>query len=61
VEYSFLFPGFVNPKKSLPNSNIFIAKWKGFGCVTEGRVVAYLKNGRKVHGTFDLCAVQEKT
>jgi hypothetical protein len=61
VEYSFLAPGFVNPKKSLPNSNIFITKWKGFGCVTQAQVVAYLKNGKKVYGSFDLCKVQERT
>lgn len=61
VEYSFIAPGFVNPKKSLPDSNIFIAKWRGFGCVTEAHVVVYLKNGKKVYGTFDLCDVQNKT
>ncbi len=61
VEYSFIAPGFINPKRSLPDSNIFIVKWRGFGCVTDARVVAYLKDGHQVYGKFDLCKVQEKT
>jgi hypothetical protein len=29
--------------------------------VTQAQVVAYLKNGKKVFGSFDLCRVQERT
>jgi len=60
VEYWFDHPSFTNPKKSEAGSSIFLANWKGYGCIPNARVKAFLKNGSTVEAPFDLCAAQKK-
>ena len=60
VEYWFDHPSFVNPKRSEAGSNIFIANWRGYGCIRTARAKAFLKSGGVVEAPFDLCEVQGK-
>ncbi|MEO8359553.1 MAG: C1 family peptidase [Vicinamibacteria bacterium] len=58
VGYYFDHPTFKhNPQRSLPNSSVFLAEWRGYGCVTNAWLVAHLKDGRDVRADFDFCAV----
>jgi Papain family cysteine protease len=61
VEYSFNHPTFVNPKRSVPLSSIFLANWNGWGCVDDATVKAFLSNGRQVSAKFNLCTVVART
>ena len=58
TEYWFNHPSFTNPKNSIAGSNIFIAKWQGYGCINDAKVIAFMKDGRKIEAPFDLCAAQ---
>ena len=60
VEYWFNHPSFTNPKKSIVGSSIFIAKWQGYGCINDAKVVAFMKDGSKIEAPFDLCAAQTR-
>ena len=60
VEYWFDHPSFTNPKRSIEQSNVFIAKWSGYGCIPNARVIAFLKDGGKMEARFDLCAAQAR-
>ena len=60
VEYWFNHPSFTNPKKSIAGSSIFIAKWQGYGCINDAKVVAFMKDGSKIEAPFDLCAAQTR-
>lgn len=60
VEYWFNHPSYTNPKRSMTGSSIFIAKWRGYGCITDAKVIAFLKDGTKLEAPFDLCAAQTR-
>lgn len=60
VEYWFNHPSFVNPKRSEKSSNIFIANWRGYGCIEDAKVVVFLKSGQNLEAPFDLCAAQRR-
>ena len=57
VDYYFNHPSFKNPKHSEAGSNIFLAKWNGYGCVESAYVVAKLTSGKRVRADFDFCEV----
>lgn len=56
VEYEFDHPTFINPKKSIPQSSIFLAQWKGWGCVDRAKVTAVLTDESRVQSDFNFCA-----
>jgi hypothetical protein len=56
VEYEFDHPTFINPKRSIPQSSIFLAQWKGWGCVDRAKVTAVLTDGSRVQSDFNFCA-----
>jgi Papain family cysteine protease len=60
VEYWFNHPTFRNPKRSVEGSNIFIAKWSGYGCISDAKAIVTLKDGSKVEAPFDLCDAQRR-
>ena len=60
VEYWFNHPTFVNPKRSTNGSSIFLATWRGYGCINDAKVVAFMKDGSKLEAPFDLCAAQQR-
>lgn len=60
VEYWFNHPSYSNPKRSVKDSSIFLATWRGYGCIADAKVVAFLKNGSKMEAPFDLCGAQTK-
>lgn len=60
VEYWFNHPTFKNPKKSISGSSIFIAKWQGYGCINDAKVIAFMKDGSKLEAPFDLCEAQTR-
>ena len=60
AEYWFNHPSFTNPKRSIKGSNIYIAKWRGYGCISNAKVIVHLKSGGKLEAPFDLCAAQRK-
>ena len=58
VGYWFLHWTFKhNPQTSLPNSSVFLAQWRGYGCVDKAYLIAHLKNGRAIRADFDFCKV----
>lgn len=59
VEYYFLGGNFKNPKRSIANSSVFLAEWKGVGCVPNAYLIARLKDGRNVKAEFNFCKVVE--
>lgn len=60
VEYWFNHPTFANPKRSIKDSSIHIAKWRGYGCINDAHLIAHLKDGRRIKAPFDLCAAQQR-
>lgn len=60
AQYWFNHPSFKNPKHSISGSNIFIAKWSGYGCINDAKVIVFLKDGTQMEAPFDLCAVQSR-
>jgi hypothetical protein len=57
VDYYFLHPTFRNPKHSEPGSSIFLAQWKGWGCIDEAYLIAKTKSGHQIRADFDFCEV----
>jgi hypothetical protein len=57
VSYKFLDKTFKHPIEANLGSNIFLAQWRGYGCVDKAVLTATLTNGDVVHADFDFCAV----
>lgn len=58
VGYWFLHWTFKhNPQKSQQNSSVFLAQWRGYGCVDKAYLIAHLKNGQPIRVDFDFCKV----
>ncbi len=60
VEYYFNHPTFFNPQRPAPDSNVFLASWKGYGCVREAEVRAFMTSGETLSAPFDLCVIWDK-
>lgn len=61
VEYYFNHPSFINPKRSIPGSSIFMTEWTGHGCVHDAYLVAKLKDKTRIRANFNFCAVLAKS
>lgn len=61
VEYSFHHPSFINPKIADKTSSIFLASWRGWGCVDDAEVTAFLRTGGAVTVKFNFCTVVART
>jgi hypothetical protein len=60
VGYYFEDPTFKhNPQQSQLGSSIFLAQWRGYGCVDKAHLIAHLKNGRAIRADFDFCKLTE--
>lgn len=58
VDYYFQHPTFKhNPQQSLPGSTVFLAEWRGYGCVDEAYLIAKLVDGRSIRSDFNFCEV----
>ena len=60
VEWWFNHPTFFNPKRPVDDSNVFLATWKGYGCITDAEVRVRLKTGEQMRVGFDLCDIWDK-
>jgi cathepsin K len=60
VDYYFNHPTFKhNPQTSQGGSSVFLAQWRGYGCVFDAHLVAHLKDGSDVRANFDFCQVSQ--
>jgi hypothetical protein len=58
VDYYFQHPTFKhNPQRSFPGSTVFLAEWRGYGCVDEAYLIAKLMDGRSIRSNFNFCEV----
>jgi hypothetical protein len=58
VEYYFLHKTFKhNPQRSIARSSVFLAQWRGYGCVDEAYLIARLRSGQSVRSDFNFCSV----
>ncbi|MCR9269948.1 MAG: C1 family peptidase [Hyphomonadaceae bacterium] len=60
VEYYFYHPTFFNPKRPVADSNVFLATWKGYGCIENAEVKVVLKTGEELSAPFNLCTIWDR-
>jgi|GEM_PF-6049753 len=60
VEYYFYHPTFFNPKLPVDDSNVFLATWKGYGCIENAEVKVQLKTGEELAAPFNLCTIWDR-
>jgi len=60
TEYYFYHPTFSNPKKPVEDTNVFLASWKGYGCIENAEVKVTLTSGEQLTAPFDLCSIWDR-
>ena len=60
AEYYFYHPTFFNPKRPVADSNVFLATWKGYGCIEDAEVKVTLKSGTQLSAPFSLCTIWDR-
>ena len=60
TEYYFYHPTFFNPKRPVEDSNVFLATWKGYGCIENAEVKVTLKSGAQLSAPFSLCQIWDR-
>ena len=60
AEYYFYHPTFSNPKRPVADSNVFLAAWKGYGCIENAEIKVRLKTGETVSAPFNLCTIWDR-
>ena len=60
AEYYFYHPTFFNPKRPVEDSNVFLATWKGYGCIENAEVKVTLKSGTQLSAPFSLCTIWDR-
>ncbi len=60
AEYYFYHPTFSNPKLPVEDTNVFLAAWKGYGCIENAEVKVILKSGEEVSAPFNLCTIWDR-
>ena len=60
VDYYFLHKTFKhNPQRSIVGSSVFLAQWRGYGCVDDAYLIARLADGNSVRADFNFCDVSK--
>lgn len=60
VEYYFYHPTFFNPKLPEEDSNVFLATWRGYGCIEHAEVKVRLVSGEELTAPFNLCTIWDR-
>ena len=60
AEYYFYHPTFNNPKLPVEDSNVYLATWKGYGCIENAAVQVTLKTGETLSAPFSLCRIWDR-
>ncbi|MEL6725008.1 MAG: C1 family peptidase [Pseudomonadota bacterium] len=60
VEYYFYHSTFSNPMRPVSDSNVFLATWKGYGCIENAEVQVTLKTGETLSAPFSLCRIWDR-
>lgn len=60
AEYYFYHPTFFNPKRPVEDTNVFLATWKGYGCIENAEVKVTLKSGAQLSAPFNLCTIWDR-
>lgn len=60
VRYYFYHRTFFNPMRPVEDSNVFLATWKGYGCIENAEVKVKLKSGEELAAPFNLCTIWDR-
>jgi len=60
VRYYFYHRTFRNPMRPVEDSNVFLATWKGYGCIENAEVKVQLKSGEELAAPFNLCTIWDR-
>ena len=60
VEYYFYHSTFSNPMRPVSDSNVFLATWKGYGCIQNAEVKVTFNSGEAVSAPFNLCTIWDR-
>ena len=60
TQYYFYHPTFNNPKQPVDDSNVYLATWKGYGCIENAEVEVTLKTGEVLNAPFNLCTIWDR-
>ncbi len=60
VNYYFYHRTFRNPMRPEADSNVFLANWKGYGCIENAEVKVTLKSGEELAAPFNLCTIWDR-
>jgi hypothetical protein len=60
VNYYFYHRTFRNPMLPEADSNVFLANWKGYGCIENAEVKVTLKSGEELAAPFNLCTIWDR-
>lgn len=60
VEYYFYHPTFRNPLRPVEDTNVFLATWKGYGCIDNAEAKVTLKTGETLSAPFSLCRIWDR-
>ncbi len=60
TQYFFYHPTFNNPKLPVEDSNVYLATWKGYGCIENAEVKVTLKTGEVISAPFNLCNIWDR-
>ena len=60
AEYYFYHPTFFNPKRPVEDTNVFLATWRGYGCIENAEVKVQLKSGENLSAPFSLCTIWDR-
>lgn len=60
TEYYFYHPTFSNPKLPVEDTNVFLATWKGYGCIENAEVKVTLTSGEALIAPFNLCSIWDR-
>jgi hypothetical protein len=60
VRYYFYHRTFRNPMRPVSDSNVFLATWKGYGCIENAEVKVLLKSGEELAAPFNLCTIWDR-
>ena len=44
----------------MADSNVFLATWKGYGCIENAEVKVTLKTGEQLSAPFNLCTIWDR-
>lgn len=60
AEYYFNHPTFYNPKRPVEDTNVYLATWKGYGCIEDASVKVTLTSGEVINAPFNLCTIWDR-